>query len=220
MNYTEKEQKGIDKVERMNKLFDKVLMPAIGVLIIITLIIFIVGKIRDKFGGENAAANGSPASVNTSVADDVPKVFVLRAALLGDYEKYAETFAAYGYEPAEGYAQDLALRKQVDEELVIYQFADSAMGDFTILKYAPSVENAAYQSLSLTVSSASLINVSVRGEDFNHTVAFTAADFSSYQKDDSGEYQQLMKVVSLDELQTMYEIFETDITNLAENCGI
>lgn len=218
MHYTDKEKKGIDKVDRMNKLFDKVLMPVIGVIIILTLLSFIVGKLMDKFGGGESEGNAS-VSVSSSVSGN-PNVFDTRAALLANYETYAEAFAAYGYAPAEGYTQDLSLRKQVDEELVIYQFSDSAMGDFTILKYTPSAADAAYQSLSLTVSSASLINASARGGDFNYTVAFTSTDFSSYRKDDGEEYNALMKVVSPGELTSMYEIFEADIENLAESCGI
>ena len=44
MDYTEKEKKGIDRVERMNRLFDRILMPAIGILIIMLLLSFIVRK--------------------------------------------------------------------------------------------------------------------------------------------------------------------------------
>ena len=49
MEYTEKEKKGIDKVERMNKIFDKIILPAVGVLIAVLLFFFVVGKYREKF---------------------------------------------------------------------------------------------------------------------------------------------------------------------------
>lgn len=219
MNYTEKEQKGIDKVERMNKMFDKVMMPAIGVMIILILLSFIVGKLMDKFGRSNDAAGDSTA-VSTAVSDgDVQKILALRKELLTDYEQYAEAFAAYGYEPVEG-LQDLALCKQVDEELTIWQFADSVLGDFTIVKYVPSSDEASYQMLSLTISSDKLITVTASGEGFDYAVAFTAADFSTYQAKDKEQYRDMMKVVSMDELHTMYEIFETDIRNLAGTAGL
>lgn len=218
MNYTEKEQKGIDKVERMNKMFDRVVMPAIGVLIILLLLSFIVGKLTDKFGGGHDAAGD--AAVGSVVSDgDVQKIFSMRTALLADYEQYAEVFAAYGYEQVEG-LQDLALCKQVDEELTIWQFADSVLGDFTIVKYVPSSDEASYQMLSLTISSDKLLTVTASGEGFDYAVAFTAADFSTYQAKDKEQYRDMMKVVSMDELHSMYEIFETDIRNLAGTAGL
>ena len=217
MDYNEKEQKGIKKVESMNRFFDKILMPAIGVLIIITLLSFIIGNITEKFGGGT-----DESSVQSSQqASEVPRVFDLRKSVLENYEKYSNAFAAYGYEKADGYKQDLALCKVVDEELVIYQFDDDALGDFTILRYTPSESaNAAYTSVSLTVSSHTLINVTVKAQVSTYSVAFSSTDFSTYSKDDDVQYNKMMKQISIEELEALYELFETDIYNLAENCGI
>lgn len=217
MDYNEKEQKGIKKVESMNNFFDKVLMPAIGVLIIITLLSFIVGNITEKFGGgsgENSVQSGQQES-------DAPIVFDLRKSMLENYEKYSNVFEAYGYEKADGYEQDLALCKVVDEELVIYQFADDTLGDFTILRYTPSESvNAAYTSASLTISSHTLINATVKTENSTYTVAFSSTDFSAYSKDEDVQYNKMMTLISTEELQALYELFEADIYNLAESCGI
>lgn len=215
MNYTEKEKKGIDKVASMNKFFDKVLIPTIGVLVIITLIAFIAGRLIDKFGGSESTNSGESLK-NSAEASDL---MTLRAKILEGYENNSEAFAAYGYEPAEGYLQDLALCKYVDEELVIYQFRDSVLGEFTILKYEPSSVEASYNVLSLTVSSEKLMTVTANGEGFDYSVAFTSTDFSTYMEDDREEYGKMMKAVSIDELKSLYDIFETDINNLAKNCG-
>lgn len=218
MNYTEKEQKGVKKVESMNRFFDKVLMPAIGVLIILILISFIVSGIKEKFGG-NRSDSDSTALVQQP--QDEPRVFALRAAVLADYGKYADEFAAYGYQKAEGYSQELALCKAVDEELLIFQFKDDTMGIFSILRYMPSASvGSEYTSLSMTVSSSSLINVSVKTDDSTYTVTFTSVNFSSYSKDDNVQYSKMMKLISIDDLIALYEIFETDINNLAETCDI
>ncbi len=217
MNYTEKEEKGVKKVESMNSFFDKVLLPAIGVIIVIILISFIISSLSEKFGGGNSDSSGT--SVQQSVEE--PQVFALRRAVLADYEKYTDEFAAYGYEKAEGYSQELALCKVVDEELVIFQFKDSKMGDFTILRYTPSESvGSEYSSLSMTVSSPTLINVTLQSQDSMYTVTFTSVDFSSYAKDDAIQYSKIMKKTSLEELVALYEIFETDINNLAQTCGI
>lgn len=215
MNYTEKEKKGIDRVEGMNRFFDKVLMPAVGVLVIITLLAFTVGRLMEKLGG------GEETTAPTTVSQrSAPQVFAARAALLAEYETYARTFEAYGYAPAEGYSQDLALCKTVDDELLIYQFDDKTLGNFTILRYTPSEGKGRYDSLSLTISSAELINATVTDGDGKWTVTFTSPDFSSYQPEDKDVYARLLGKVSLDELRAMYGIFETDIENLAEACGI
>ena len=199
----------------MNRFFDKVLMPAVGVLVIITLLAFTVGRLMEKLGG------GEENTVQTAVSQQTaPRVFAERAALLEGYEVYAEAFAAYGYAPAEGYSQDLALCKTVDDELVIYQFDDKTLGNFTILRYTPSEGKGRYDSLSLTISSADLINATATDGDTKLTVTFTSPDFSSYQPADKDVYAELLEKVSLDELRTMYGIFETDIENLAEACGI
>lgn len=216
MNYTDKEKKGIEKVADMNKFFDKILMPAIGVLIIITLIMFIAGKLMDKFGGEES--QGNEETLTSSAGES--KVMALRAQLLASYNDKSESFSAYGYEPVEGYLQDLALCKYVDEELVIYQFLDSVLGEFTILKYEPSSSDSPYATLSLTISSEKLITVTATGDGFNYSVTFTSTDFSTYNANDSDEYNQMMKIVSIDELKSLYDIFEADINNLAKNCGV
>ncbi len=214
MNYTEKEQKGVNKVQSMNKFFDKVLLPTIGVLIIFTLITFIVDGLTEKFGGTDDTQN-------------LPKVFSLRAAALENYEKYSDEFASYGYHKVDGYTQELALCKSVDEELVIFQFIDSNMGDFSILRYTPSDNiDSKYDSISMSILSPTLINVTVSGNGFAYTVTFTSVDFSSYAQDDgvhyndNVQYNKMMKLTSVDELNTLYEIFETDINNLAEFCGL
>lgn len=218
MNYTEKEKKGLKKVESMNRFFDKVLMPAIGVLIIIALISFIVSGLKEKFGGDSSDGDKPALSQHSQ---EEPKVFALRSAVLEDYEKYSDEFAAYGYQKAGGYSQELALCKTVDEELMIFQFIDDSMGKFTILRYTPSESvGSEYKSLSMTVSSSSLINVTVKTDSDSYTVTFTSVEFSSHSKDDSAQYDKMMKLISNDDLMALYEIFETDIINLAETCGV
>lgn len=219
MNYTEKEKKGLDKVESMNKFFDKILMPAIGVLIILTLLSFIVGSLMDKFSGiDNDGKSSSAASV---ASDKISAIFKLRAVVLDGYAEHIEEFKAYGYNWADGYSQDIALCKTVDEELVIYQFSDGTLGDFTILRYTPlDASDAKFDSVSLTVSSDTLINVTVNSGESQIVVTFTSSDFSTYSKDDNEKYSEIIKLISIDELNAMYEIFETDIKNLAKSCGI
>lgn len=217
MNYTEKEEKGVKKVESMNHFFDKILLPATGVVVVILLISFIVSSLSEKFGSVDSDSDSTASAQQSSE----PEVFAFRESVLADYEKYADEFAAYGYEKAEGYSQELALCKAVDEELVIFQFKDSQMGYFTILRYTPSESvGSEYSSLSMTVSSSSLINVTVKTENSMYTVAFRSVDFSSYSKDDNVQYNKMMKLISIDELVALYEIFEIDINNLAETCGI
>lgn len=219
LDYTEKEKKGLRKVERMNKFFDKVLMPAVGVLIILTLLSFIVGKLMDKLGGQGGDESSSVLTSESST--EVSEIFQLRASVLDCYNEHVDEFEAYGYNAAEGYSQDLAICKIVDDELVIYQFSDSELGDFTILIYTPSSEsNSSYDSVSLTVYSDTLVNLAVHKGDNEYKVTFTSIDFSSYSNDDEEEYASMMQLVSIDELEAMYDIFETDIRNLAQNCGI
>ena len=95
MEYTEKEKKGIDKVEHMNRLFDKILLPAIGILIIMLLFSFIVNKYREKFGTES-----NPAAEAVTQKPE-PEVFALRRRLLADYGQYQKEFEAYGYKPVD-----------------------------------------------------------------------------------------------------------------------
>lgn len=215
MNYTEKEQKGIDKVNRMNEFFDKMLMPVVGIIIILTLISFIAGKLFDRFNGYN---ENTADSSQTAVIDS--EVFAKRAELLADYEKNADKFKLYGYSEAEGYSQELALCKTVDEELVIYQFYDGVLGDFTILHYAPTdALKAGYSMLSVTVYSKDLINVKLKASDKEYKVRFNSIDFENYSSDDKEQYRSMMKLISKDDLKAVYEIFETDIHNLAELCA-
>lgn len=219
MNYTEKEKKGLNKVEKMNRFFDKQLMPAVGVLIILMLLSFIVSNIIDKFGN---GKEGNTSSVLTSEnSHEVSAIFRLRASVLDSYAEHADEFEAYGYNAAEGYSQDIALYKIVDEEMLIYQFRDSSLGDFTILRYTPSDDvNAMFDTVSLTVSSDTLVNASVSKGDDTYNVAFTSTDFSSYSSTDGEGYNLMMDLISIEELNAMYDIFETDIRNLAQTCGI
>ncbi len=214
LDYTEKEKKGIDKVEHMNRFFDKVLMPAIGILVIMLLLSFTVNKFREKFGRDD-----SQPAVSTVRQKTEPEVFAKRKALLSGYSEHVKEFAAYGYKPVEGYSYDLSLCKAVDREMVIFQFSDSTLGDLTIINYIPSGKDDSYDTLSLTVSSHKLLNVSVKCGEETHTVTFTSEDFSAYRQEDGEEFDALMRFVSLDDIKTMYEIFETDIQNLAETCG-
>ncbi|MBQ9901558.1 MAG: hypothetical protein IJM51_04125 [Clostridia bacterium] len=214
MDYTEKEKKGIDRVERMNRLFDRILMPAIGILIIMLLLSFIVRKYKDKFGSE-----GDYTAAETASARNVePRAFVLRRELLGNYPEYVRQFEAYGYSKVEGYSYDLSLCKTVDSEMSIFQFSDSALGELTIINYIPENKNAAYDSLSIAVSSCKLINVTVKNGEEKHTVTFLSTDFTLYSAADEEQFNALMKLVDIDEITAMYDIFETDIFNLSKSC--
>ena len=213
--YTEKEKKSVDKVERMNRFFDKALMPAIGVLIIITLLSFTVGRFRQKFSSRGGEASSSAVSQEAG-----PEVFRLRRALLSGYSSYTKEFAAYGYSPVDGYSYELSLCKQVDEEMSIFQFSDPSVGQLTIINYFPSGDDGGYDSLSLAVSSHRLLNVTVRKDSEKHSVSFTDTSFSSYSAEDEAEFSALSELVSMEDISAMYEIFETDIGNLAEGCGL
>ena len=184
MEYTEKEKKGIDKVERMNRLFDKILMPAIGILVIMLLLSFTVNQYRRKFGSQKSDA-ANAASVLSDAAE--PETFALRRKLLASYPAFEKKFAAYGYAPVEGYSYDVSLCKQVDGEMSIFQFAGGALGELTIINFFPQDKNAPYDSLSLAISSHSLINVTVKSGEEKHTVTFTDTTFSSFREEDSGE---------------------------------
>ena len=213
MDYTEKEKKGIDKVERMNRLFDRILVPAAGILIIMLLLSFIINKCRDKFGSDQNTA--AVASVQSSAE---PQVFALRRELLASYSSHVREFEAYGYKPVDGYSYDLSLCKTVDREMSIFQFSDSALGELTIINYIPEGKKGSYDSLSLAVSSHRLLNVTVKSGEEKHTVTFISPDFSAHSSEDEEPFNALMELTDMDEITAMYEIFETDISNLAKSC--
>lgn len=215
LNYTEKEKKGIDKVERMNLLFDKVIMPAIGILVIMLLLSFTISKFREKF-----VSHPSQTSSSTSGQPVQPAVFAQRKRLLSGYDGFKEAFAAYGYHPVKGYSYDLSLCKTVDSEMSLFQFSDGTLGDLTVINYFPTDKESSYSSLSMAVSSDRLINVTVKSGDESFSVVFTSTDFSAYKSDDGAQFDAMMNVVSMDDIRAMYEIFETDIDNLAKNCSV
>ena len=183
MEYTEKEKKGIDKVERMNHFFDRTLLPAIGILIILLLASFTFRRFREKFGSDLPSAR-------STVRQTEPEIFALRRNVLAGYEQHKG-------------------------EMSIFQFSDDSLGQLTILNYLPKDRQSPYDSLSMGISSYRLITVTAkRGED-SHSVTFLSYDFTSYQSDSEEEYRALMKLTDSGELASLYEIFETDIRNLA-----
>ena len=208
MEYKKKKKKGIDKVERMNRFFDRTLLPAIGILIILLLASFTFRRFREKFGSDLPSAS-------STVRQTEPEIFALRRNVLAGYEQHKEQFEAYGYHPVDGYSYDLSLCKAVDSEMSIFQFSDDSLGQLTILNYLPKDRQSPYDSLSMGISSYRLITVTAkRGED-SHSVTFLSYDFTSYQSDSEEEYRALMKLTDSGELASLYEIFETDIRNLA-----
>ena len=215
LDYTEKEKKGIDKVERMNSMFDRMILPAIGILIIMLLISFTVNRYREKFGSRGSNTVGTVSQQSAE-----PEVFALRRALLGDYSGHKKEFEAYGYKPVDGYSYDLSLCKTVDGEMSIFQFSDASLGELTIINFLPENDASPYDSLSMTVSSHKLINVTAKNGEESHTVTFTDTAFSTYRADDGSEYKALMNLTDIDEINTLYEIFEADIGNLAKNCNV
>lgn len=211
MNYTEKERKGIDKVADMNRFFDKILLPAVGVLIIITLLVFIVGRVRTKFGGGGIGASHSTSSVSSA---QLQKALEKRETLLGDYETNAERWAEGGYVRLENYEGGLALERKADGELSILQIADDVLGGFTTLTYRPSDGKAKYKMLSLTVMSGKLFTVTLSGEGFDDVVTFPSPDFRKEDASDREACDHMMRYVTQDDLQTLYEIFLTDMERL------
>ena len=212
LEYTEKEKKGIDKVERMNKIFDKIILPAVGVLIAVLLFFFVVGKYREKFCSE------SKATAETSGQLTEPKAFSLRRSLMAEYGEHKKEFEAYGYVPVDGFSYDVSLCKTVDKEMSVFQFADRAIGELTVISYIPKSKDTAYDSLSVAFSSYRLITVTAKRGEESCSVTFLSYDFTSYKSGQEEQFDALMKLTDIDEILAMREIFETDIFNLARTC--
>ena len=70
--------------------------------------------------------------------------------------------------------------------------------------------------MSLAVSSHKLINVTAKSGGEKHTVTFLSSDFSKYSSDDEEQFDSLMKLTDMEEISSVYEIFETDIINLSK----
>lgn len=209
LEYTEKEKKGIDRVERMNRFFDKRLLPLLGIIIILLLFSFIINTWREKFSSD------SQPSAEAHVQQTEPEIFSKRRSLLSGYQGHKSEFEAYGYMPVEGYSYDLSLCKTVDDEMSIFQFSDSSLGELTIINYIPKDKNARYDTLSMAVSSYKLITVTVNRGEESYSVTFLSYDFTSYKADQEKEFNALMKLTDMDEIATLRDIFETDINNLS-----
>ena len=209
MQYTEKERKGIDKVTDMNRFFDKILLPAVGVLVIITLLFFIAGRVKEKFGG--AGENTASGTVTYS-AKRLQKALDKRDTLMNDYEANQERWTEGGYVRKVLSEDSFVLERKADEELTVLQISDTTLGNFTTLSYKPS--DGKYDMLSLTVSKGSLFTVTLSGKGYDDAVTFPSPAFRPEEANEKEACDHLLKVITRDDLVTLYEIFLTDIEGL------
>lgn len=177
-------ERGVEKVERMNKAFDKYVIP----LVLFTVVtIFIFGAVPRLLKLLSAdSADGTEQGVESTVAD----FYSLREDYMSNMHSHAQELEAAGYEFSDQYSGADCVYKYLDESTIVYEFYDDALGSYSIIRRAAQEE--AYRQLSMVVSAKNLIRVELDLVD-GQKISLTYIDesFSAYGSDLSESDAQL-----------------------------
>lgn len=206
----EKEKKAVDKVQRMNGIFDKLILPMIAFSLIVFAVFGIIPAVSESCESGGSGGASPDYSINTGSSDD--EFYAARKVLMSDMEGNRTLLEQNGYELSNDYGANLTARRQYDDNTYAVEYCEDMFGCFAIVRYIPGEgETAAYSSISLVVYSGTLISVEVASAEGTLSAVFTDEAFEGYSEQNAEQAQKILAAVTKEKLCILLEIYKTNL---------
>lgn len=197
-----------EKVERMNRVFDHVVLPVIAAVIVLSVITAFI--LRPSCGEK--AENGRPAQTDQADIQQKLDAYLMREVLLDDMENNRGIFELGGYTVVETEQSGLVAFRQLDEYTQIFEnVSDSSGGRYSAVVYEKD-------SLSVTVRiySESIFLVEAANETQSVSAVFRDDRFTTWTSGSEAGAAEVLALVSAEKLAGLTEQYKQNILSLVQ----
>lgn len=194
------------KVERMNRIFDHVVLP----MILFTVVMLIVSAVifrPDSCGGKTEEPS-APA-----VDHEKLDAFLMREVLLEDMESNRTIFEQGGYTVVETEQSGMVAYRQVDENTQIFEnVADGTGGRYSAVMYEKDE-----LSVTVRIYSGTIFLVEAETENDSESAIFRDEKFSTWTSGSDAYAAQILEIVSAEQLSGMIDTYKESILSLVSS---
>lgn len=200
-------EQGVAKVERMNKMFDKAILP---VLLIAALAVFLFGALPKLIRNMNSSDEQPQAVVDYT---DELTMYEQRSKFMDEIDMNLDRLQSTGYEQQPEVQGTSSISKQYDENTVVAHFYNGASsygkviksGMDTCKKLDMQINNSVYISVSVTLNDGTRISAK-----FDSSFAFD----ETLTDTDTAEKLSVLNYVTTEELKAMLTLYDTELSAL------
>ena len=191
------------KVERMNRIFDHVVLP----MILFTVVMFIVSAVifrPDSCSGKKEELS-APA-----VSQEKLDAFLMREVLLEDMESNRTIFEQGGYTVVETEQSGPVAYLQVDDNTQIFEnVADGTGGRYSAVIYEKDE-----LSVTVRIYSGTIFLVEAAVGDDSESAIFRDEQFCTWTSGGDSDAAMVLEIVSAEKLSDMIDTYKESILSL------
>jgi|GEM_PF-6686399 len=196
----------VEKVERMNRVFDHVVLPMLAFVVVMSVITGII--LKPSCSGKKAEQPDAVSSQSQQNLD----AYLLREVLLEDMEGNRGIFEQGGYTIVETEQSGLVAHRQLDEHTDIFDsIADSSGNHYSAVMYEDEKS-----SFSIRIYSQSIFLVEVSAGDKNISAIFRDDRFTTWTSGSDADASEVLALVPSEQLAGLVEQYKQSILSLVE----
>ena len=191
------------KVERMNHIFDHVVLP----MILFTVVMFVVSAIMFR---PDSCTNRNAEQPEPTVNHQNLDAFLMREVLLDDMESNRTIFELGGYTVVESEQSGLVAYRQLDDNTQIFEnIADGSGGRYSAVVYEK--DNLA---VMVRIYSRTIFLVEAANGDRAVSAIFRDDRFSTWTSGGDADASSVLELVTADQLCGMIDRYKESILSL------
>lgn len=193
-----------ERVEHMNRIFDRLVLP----MIIVTVVIFGGFAIFSKPSCScitSSELTGQDDGVNAA-----PNAYVLRKVLLEDMEKNRGIFEAGGYTLVENEASGWVAYIALDEQTEVFDNLTDGSGG----RYSAVTLDDGQRKIVVRIYSEHVFLVEVVSDDSSRSAVFCDDGFATFTSGSDADVADVLSVVSAQELSELTGLYKRTVLSL------
>ncbi len=196
-----------EKVERMNRIFDHVVLPIIAftaVMLVITAVI-----LKPESCAKDFADTMTPVEDNVSTE---PDAYLLREVLLEDMDSNYPIFEQGGYTVVETEQSGLVAHRQIDEHTDVFDnIADSSGNRYSAVMYEDNDV-----SVTVRIYSERIFLVETESDDNALSAVFRDDKFSQWTSGSDTDAGSILELISAENLAGLVDQYKQSILSLVD----
>lgn len=196
------------KVDKMNRLFDRLILPIIGFTILVFVAFSIIPNIVKGCSSERDDGPPSGSQEYLSRLD----AYVLRDVLLEDMEANRPVFEDGGYTVVENDGGNYVAFIELQDGTQIFDNMIDSSGNV----YSAVMRTKDDRKVTVMIYAQTLFLAVVTDKGETSSSIFRSADFSSYPSDSDADAQAVLSLAPAEELTDMVEVYKTTILSLVD----
>lgn len=195
-----------EKVERMNRIFDRVVLPAIAFTVVMMIISAVM--LKPSCGGGQETDNKPPAASTQQKLD----AYLMREVLLEDMESNRGIFEQGGYTVVETEQSGLVAHRQLDEHTDIFDNIADSSGN----RYSAVVFEDETLSVTVRIYSEKIFLVEAQSEGVTLSAVFRDDGFAQWTSGSDADARSILDVVPAEKLSGLAEQYKQSLLSLID----